>query len=254
MRYLFGFICVCALGVVPLVGCSDATKCTNAGDCDDQNVCTDDRCNAHSCDYIPNDALCDFDGLDDFFGGLDGICISGVCEENPCDDGNECTDDPPPADDGSCIAGPVCHGCNPCDWNGEPGFCIDGVCKEDPCKSVVCDDGDLCTDDSCWLGECRFYKRCVDRNVCTDDTCDPETGECSYIPADGTRCCLKWGTCGVFPERCCKVYGRCEAGDCVDPCDPESEEVSQCPIEGSSILLFCCPGSEICHYGDCPSP
>ncbi|MBW2589021.1 MAG: hypothetical protein JRD92_19140, partial [Deltaproteobacteria bacterium] len=24
MRYLFGFLCVCALGLVPIVGCSDA--------------------------------------------------------------------------------------------------------------------------------------------------------------------------------------------------------------------------------------
>jgi hypothetical protein len=25
MRYLFGFLCVCALGLVPLVGCGDDT-------------------------------------------------------------------------------------------------------------------------------------------------------------------------------------------------------------------------------------
>ena len=75
----------------------------------------------------------------------------------------------------------MCHGGNPCDWNGEPGFCIDGACKEDPCRSVVCEDSDLGTDDSCWLGECRFYKRCVDRNVCTDDLCDPATGENDYL-------------------------------------------------------------------------
>jgi hypothetical protein len=227
MRYLFGFLCVCALGVVPVVGCSEAAQCWNDKHCDDQNACTDDGCNAGSCDYIPNDARCDFDGLDDFYDGLDGICVSGVCEQNPCDDGNECTDHSPPADDGSCLAGPGCDGCNPCDWNGESGVCIDGVCEEDPCKGVVCDDGDLCTNDWCHPteGECRTPPvNCSDRNTCTDDTCDPDTGECDSTPVpDGTGCCLEWGPCSrvicfCIPGPCppeCVDGGHCQNGECV---------------------------------------
>ena len=223
MRYLLGFLCVCALGAMPLVGCSEVPpECRVAGDCDDQNACTDDKCNAHSCDYIPNDALCDFDGLDDFYGGLDGICISGVCEENPCNDGNVCTDDPPPAPDGSCVDGPPCSGCRPCDWNGESGVCIDGVCEEDPCKGVVCDDGDTCTNDWCHPteGECRTPPvDCSDRNTCTDDTCDAETGECIHTPVpDGQSCCLEWDSnCGFCIPACpcCVNVGTCQDGGCV---------------------------------------
>jgi hypothetical protein len=149
----------------------------------------------------------------------------------------------------------VCGGCYPCDWNGEPGVCIEGVCEEDPCKGVVCNDGDLCTSDWCerTTGDCVFRPvPCRDRG-CLYGSCDPDTGWCVYTPKpDDTRCCRGWGTCGIFfPERCCKVYGACEASACVAPCDPASEEVLQCPIEGSSSLI-CCPGSEICHYRDCP--
>jgi hypothetical protein len=32
MRYLFGFLCVCALGVVPLVGCSETAGDGGSGD------------------------------------------------------------------------------------------------------------------------------------------------------------------------------------------------------------------------------
>ena len=206
MRYLFGFLCVCALGVMPLVGCSEAAQCQSDKDCDDENACTDDGCNAGSCDYIPNDARCDFDDLEDFYDGLDGICISGVCEENPCDDGNECTYDSPPADDGSCLAGPPCSGCRPCDWNGVPGVCIDGVCEEDPCLDVVCDDGDLCTVDVCSYldGKCSFSPRCHDQQ-CQYGWCDPADGSCTYTPKpNGTPCIVA----GSFA-------GTCESGACV---------------------------------------
>ena len=36
MRYLFGFMCVCALGIVPLAGCEDLVSipCEDVGDCE----------------------------------------------------------------------------------------------------------------------------------------------------------------------------------------------------------------------------
>jgi len=225
MRCLVGFVFVLALGVMPLVGCREVPpECRVAGDCDDQNACTDDKCNARSCDYIPNDALCDFDGLDDFYGGLDGICISGVCEENPCDDGNECTYDLSPASDGSCFGAPGCTGCQPCERNGEPGICDGDVCAEYPCNDgVLCTDGDPCTRDWCNTdtGACYSFPRCEDHDVCTDAACDPETGECDYIPAVGRSCCLEYSGCGGIcispPCDCrCVLHGRCdENGECV---------------------------------------
>jgi hypothetical protein len=78
MRYLFGFLCVCALGMAPLVGCSDAQpECERAADCDDGDDCSVDVCDAANgaCSNAPADdgTKCDFDGLP-------GQCMSGVCE------------------------------------------------------------------------------------------------------------------------------------------------------------------------------
>ena len=74
MRYLFGFLCVCALGLMPLVGCSETAgtggsggdggaggeggtggmpECQSPEDCDDDNECTDDTCLAGVCEFMP---------------------------------------------------------------------------------------------------------------------------------------------------------------------------------------------------------
>ena len=209
MRYLFGFLCVCALGVVPLVGCSEAAKCTNAEDCDDQNECTDDACKGGFCDYVPNDARCDFDGLDDFFNGLDGVCVNGACEANPCDDDNECTHDFPFEDACEHIG---CTGCQPCDWNGSPGVCVDGVCEAYPCNDGdLCDDGDLCTYNFCDYKDemCHFNPRCRS-GQCTIASCDPADGSCSYTNRpDGTACSCTGVIC------ICPGTYICSGGVCV---------------------------------------
>jgi hypothetical protein len=194
------------VGALRVVGCGNEppmpAECVQDEDCDDQNECTNDSCVASSrCSNSPiaDGWDCDFDGTDECCAVEDGICVSGTCQENPCDDGNECTIDFPPSSDGSCDDPPPptsCHGCYPCDWNGEPGVCAHDVCGEDPCEGVVCDDGDLCTDDVCSRYSsppgCGFLSvRCPDdSNRCTDvGACEPDTGECVYesVP-DGKSC------------------------------------------------------------------
>jgi len=49
MRYLFGLMCVCALSLMPLVGCGETESvtgrdCSSGESCDDRNVCTRDEC------------------------------------------------------------------------------------------------------------------------------------------------------------------------------------------------------------------
>jgi hypothetical protein len=97
-------------------------------DCDDQNVCTDDSCNAVSgqCDHAPNTRQCD-DGnactmVDQCSGGA---CLGSVAPS--CDDQNACTADS-------------------CD---QALGCVHPV--------VTCDDSSSCTTDSCdpTLG-CQF--------------------------------------------------------------------------------------------------
>ena len=74
MRYLFGFLCVCALGVVPLGGCieDDYVDLCEGVDCDDGSPCTIDLCQpaAGTCYYGPgpDGETCS-----------DGACLGGVC-------------------------------------------------------------------------------------------------------------------------------------------------------------------------------
>jgi hypothetical protein len=74
MRYLFGFICVCVLGVTSLVGCNEddyVDRCEGV-DCDDGDPCTLDLCQpaAGTCYYGPgpDGEMCS-----------DGACLGGVC-------------------------------------------------------------------------------------------------------------------------------------------------------------------------------
>jgi len=124
MRYLFGFLCVCALGMVPLVGCSDTQpECETGADCNDDNECTNDICDSASgtCSNAPVD-----DGTDCTFDGVSGVCVSGVCGENRCegvmceDDGNECTGDVCNFADGTCNV--------PDGTSCSSGACLDGAC------------------------------------------------------------------------------------------------------------------------------
>ena len=108
MRYLFGLLCVLALGVMPVVGCTDdggaggsggsagsggtggsagsggtggsagsggTPECESAADCDDTNECTYDLCNANQvCKYpaMPDGSSCS---------AGTGMCRGGVCRE-----------------------------------------------------------------------------------------------------------------------------------------------------------------------------
>jgi len=110
MRYLFGFLCVCALGVTPLVGCSETTgdggsggsagtggsggggtggmpECQNPEDCDDGQECTADVCADGMCEYTP---LADGTACDESNECTTGMCASGECDTTPVLDGTVC--------------------------------------------------------------------------------------------------------------------------------------------------------------------
>jgi hypothetical protein len=74
MRYLFGFLCVCALGVMPLAGCAlDWGGCWDE-DCEpDNNPCTFDGCQLGSCVHEPYDNFVPC--------GDDAVCFEGACVE-----------------------------------------------------------------------------------------------------------------------------------------------------------------------------
>ena len=207
MRYLVGFLRIFGLVLVAFIACVDfgdsdeqgcgleESKCIGVVCDDDGNECTRD-CNpaTGACDYTPV-----YDGRECDFDGLPGVCIFGVCEEDPCagvvcDDGDECTQDVCDFRTGQCDYTVMYDGAD-CDFDGLAGVCISGVCKQKYlCEGVDCDDGDECTQD-----------------VCID-----ATGTCDYAPAaDGTECSGGLGLCadGICDMLCVANVCRCsEAG------------------------------------------
>ena len=178
--------------------------CTTDEDCDNGNLCTDDRCVPEiGCVHVNNSAPCE-DGNPCTAGDRcqDGACAAGAPQE--CiDDGNPCTHDLCDPESGACHV-PVQDG-------------------------TECEDGDLCTEgDTCHGGECvagPAIECPPDGNVCTLDECDSATGRCHGWVPDGAPCddgfhCTTEDTC---------VFGECSAGGIV-----------ACPDDGNECTLDIC--------------
>ena len=194
MRYLFGFLGVCALGVVPLVGCDpfpncDSDPCEGVVCPDDGNECTDEVCIGGwfcSRECVSGPAV---NGTECTFDGLSGVCVSGECGENlcegvVCEDNDACTDDT-------------------CDY-------VDGMCDFTP---VWCDDGNGCTEDTCNPADgCDFTTPVEDGTHCFGDfvpapmgtceagvcvaPCDPASEEILQCPIrEDLFCCPGWDGC-----------------------------------------------------------
>lgn len=149
-------------------------------DCDDGDPCTTEYCQDSQCFVEPVDCSdndpCTIDSCDQY----------GYCQHDPieCDDEDPCTADSCDSE-GNCVHTPVdCDDDDPCTIDSCDEY---GYCQHEP---KDCDDGDPCTIDSCdEEGVCQHEPKCDDGTICTDDYCDPETGECSYTPANEGECC-----------------------------------------------------------------
>lgn len=184
-------------------------------DCNDENPCTIDSCNPVSgCAHDAGNAggTCSDDNVCTFSDGCkDGKCV-GVTGK--CDDGNNCTDDScdaitgckfvgntkPCSDGTACTEKEACSG-GKC-TGGVSVVCDDGnICSDNTCNpdtgcvfisnNVTCTDGNACTDvDTCNKGNCIAGKSCSDGNLCTLDVCDVKTG-CTFTTSscdDGDAC------------------------------------------------------------------
>jgi hypothetical protein len=273
--------------------CSDGDACTIgdsceagscvagvAASCADNNICTDDSCDATlGCVHDNNEAPCqdgDVCTVGDF-------CVAGVCSPGAaavCADSNPCTADScdsdlgcqfvateAECDDGNgctlvdvCVAG-VCKG------GTAPDCDDDNLCTTDSCdpavgcihllNSVPCDDGDVCTTgDHCHLGDCvsSGNLECKDSNLCTTDSCSPLAG-CQFVDnnvaCDDANACTVDDACGD---------GMCTAGlplDCDDNdlCTDDSCDSAQgCVHVNNSVPCDdhdACTVSEFCSGGLC---
>ena len=211
------------------VPCSDGDPCTlsdqcldglclpgEAKNCDDVNPCTDDSCNeSGQCENMPNQA--------------------------ECTDGNECT----LAD--HCEAGQcVNSGLSKCN---DDDVCTDDFC--DPLQGCVhllnsapCDDGDLCTTkDQCQLGNCVGGASlvCVDGNPCTDDSCNPDAG-CEFV-ANQDMC---------DDGNLCTVTDQCLDGVCKGSGVPDCDDGNLCTTDWCDPVQGCVNthNTNPCNDGD----
>jgi cysteine-rich repeat protein len=281
--------CVFTANLAP---CDDGNACTTgeacaagscaggvAVDCDDGAVCTDDLCApATGCLNPPNTAPCD----DGDLCTVGDVCQDGACAGAAviCDDGNVCTDDScapltgclftpnadPCDDQNACTAGDICAAgaCTP----GAPYPCDDGeLCTDDSCDPATgcvytlnespCDDGDLCTlGDVCAFGTCAAGAAmdCDDGNVCTDDSCDPDFG-CLHgnnaAPCDDGNTCTTGDACA---NGSCLGLGSTDCDDdnpCTkDICQPGGG-CDNVPIAGACDDGDPCTLNDACDAGVC---
>lgn len=207
--------------------CNDSSACTT-GDhcgggactgtaltCDDDNVCTDDSCDANlGCLHLANAATCS-DGDACTVGDLcakascagaaincnDGVfCTTDSCEpvkgcvhannSNPCNDGSLCTQTDfceggkcTGSDPVLCAVPASCHLAGVCD--SATGVCSNPIAVD----ATTCSDGTACTvGDACKSGSCVGTLSCDDGNTCTNDSCSAE-GICVHTAVSSSTSC-----------------------------------------------------------------
>ncbi len=313
-----------ACAKVNVVGCDDGNPCTadscdkasgkcvhktaTSGACNDANACTEkDSCTSIGCRGTPKSCddgnTCTVDSCDPATGckqknavGLvcaDGnvcttgdICSDGKCTAGKplgCDDGNLCTDDKCDAKKG-CTQTPNAKACddnNACTVSdkcgsgacqpGQPKTCNDGkLCTQDSCdptaaggkggcvskpdNGIGCNDGDLCTvGDTCSNGACKagIKQLCNDGNTCTVDKCDAKKG-CVGDPRTGacsdSDVCTKGDTCKLISGK-----AKCIPGKPIVCSDGNGCTADSChPVKGCvyTVLKGACDDGNVCTLGD----
>ena len=213
-----------------------APNCGANGDCNDNDACTTDTCDAMFCKHTPaacDDAKpCTTDSCDAKAGcqhaavtaattcddgdacTKDDACSSGACAGTAigCDDGLVCTGDSCDKASG-CVHVPLTgDACSDADTCTEGDACQAGVCVAGP--TATCDDKDACTTDSCAAasGCAHAAVSLDDSNVCTIDSCDAASGvaHTPINPADKDPCTT---------DSCDPVSGIAHAPASGAPCD-----------------------------------
>jgi hypothetical protein len=193
-------------------------ECLSDAECSDGNSCNgEERCQDFGCISsapLPNGTACD----DRDSSTTRDQCQNGVCKGmlepdpepacNPstCDDGNVCTVDG--CDGSSCRSAAVANGtlCDDGNASTTRDQCQHGVCKgmlePDPkpaCNPSTCDDGNVCTVDSCDGLSCT-YEAAPAGTSCNDGNASTTNDRCLEDRCQGT------------PTRC-QANSQCDDGD-----------------------------------------
>ena len=167
-------------------------------------------------------------------------------DPNACYDGQNCTAD---------VCDPVTNLCSNPDCRPNLGECITVVtCNEDcspfAVEELFCDDANPCTNDSC-VGEAGAWaclnelSNCDDGDLCTVNSCDPLTGDCFSEPlpdivtgTDVGECQTQVAHCnnGVYEILQYEIGPTDEVCDSADnDCDGEIDNGLQDITSGSDV-------------------
>ncbi|MFN2426440.1 MAG: hypothetical protein ABR587_08345 [Candidatus Binatia bacterium] len=190
-------------------------------DCDDGVDCTTDACNmaGDGCDHFPDDSFCEndlfcdgdeiCDVVNDCQPGTPPVCDDDViCTTDVCDDTiDDCVSTP---DDSVCDNDTFCDGDEICDVTED--------CQ--PGTPPNCDDGIVCTGDSCneATDTCNHVadnSLCANGQFCDgNEICNPLSGCVPGIPVpcgDGVICSAD--VCNETTDACVHDFSPCVCGD-----------------------------------------
>ena len=266
--------------------CDDGNACTendhcvlgvckpgSAIDCDDQNPCTTDACYPlQGCAHGNNQLPCD----DGNACSVGETCGDGECGEGTalnCNDSDPCTEDNCHPQKG-CFYDDTTAPCNDQDVCTVGDHCNKGECL--PGTPLNCDDGNVCTDDSCTAqsgcvyennqAECDDNNTCTTGEACTDGTCQ---GQGSLDCDDGNPCtkdsCLPDGGCqhdnsagSCSDDDPCTLNDASTDGQCVPGPQKECDDSNPCTDDLCDADGICqhlpneapCTDSNPCTDGD----
>ncbi len=247
--------------------CEDGDLCTNGdfcsvgqcvpgalADCNDDNSCTDDACDATTgeCANVANAAPCDTGSVCEA-----GICDGGACTSAgplDCDDGFDCTVD-------------SCDDALGCRHTPDGSLCNDG----NACTTDICTTQSGCANQPIGDGvECSDGNDCTVNDVCVGGLCAGAELECLEPPAPscdgdnlvvfsgGGQCDFYGGGC-VYDSVMVPCAAGCADGACIDEtcvgADPGTacDDGNPCTVEDACSDTGVCAGAaKDCSDSDGP--
>jgi hypothetical protein len=229
--------------------CFIGGKCFDNGGKNPENKCKECSSSFSKIEWYDNNNPCD-DGNDCT---KQDICSSGACGGiyYVCNDNTDCTDD-------------KCKGDGQCEFLLQNYYCLIGnkcyqnkdfnplnnclVCDSETNKygwsfrEGACDDDNSCTEkDICVQGDCSGILKCDDNLECTKDFCDQSDSSCFYI--------LSPSYCRIS-ETCYKAGEKNPLNDC-EWCSPDENQNEWTERSGFCDDSNKCTINDFCEDGKC---